>query len=213
MSRVRVLLADDHRLVAEALQKLLEPEFELIGIVADGFALLDAVAEKKPDVIVTDISMPGLNGIEALEELKLKNPDVHVVCLTMHRELAYARRALDAGALGYVLKHSAPEELVMAVRAAAEGRTFITPAIAGEVLQSIQSGDAAATDPVRKLTLRQRQILRLLADGHSAKKIAKQLKISPRTVEFHKYTMMDTLGISTSAELVRFAFKNHIADG
>jgi DNA-binding NarL/FixJ family response regulator len=213
MKRVRVLLADDHRIVAEGLRKLLEVEFELVGIVADGFALLEAAAEKKPDVIVTDISMPGLNGIEALEELKKKNPDVHVVCLTMHRELAYARRALDAGALGYVLKHSAPEELVMAVRAAAEGRTFITPTIAGEVLQSIQSGDAAATDPVHKLTLRQREILRLLADGDSAKKIAKRLKISPRTVEFHKYTMMDTLGVSTSAELIRFALKNHVADG
>jgi len=213
MKRVRVLLADDHSIVAEGLKKLLEPEFELIGIVGDGFALLEAAAEKKPDVIVTDISMPGLNGVEALEELKKKNPDVHVVCLTMHRELAYARRALDAGALGYVLKHSAPEELVMAVRAAAEGRTFITPAIAGEVLQSIQSGDLAGTDPARKLTLRQREILRLLADGHSAKKIAKRLKISPRTVEFHKYTMMDTLGVSTSAELIRFALKYHVADG
>ena len=210
--KLRVLLADDHRIVAEGLRKLLEPEFELVGIVADGFALLEAAAEKKPDVIVTDISMPGLNGIEALEELKKKNPDVHVVCLTMHRELAYARRALDAGALGYVLKHSAPEELVMAVRAAAEGRTFITPTLAGEVLQSIRSGDVAATDPVRKLTLRQREILRLLADGHSAKAIAKLLKISPRTVEFHKYTMMDTLGLSTSAELIRFALKNHVAE-
>ena len=212
MRRVRVLLADDHSIVAEGLKKLLEPEFELIGIVADGFALLDAAAEKKPDVIVTDISMPGLNGIEALEELKKKNPDVHVVCLTMHRELAYARRALDAGALGYVLKHSAPEELVLAVRAAAAGRTFITPAIAGDVLQSIQGGDAAATDPVRKLTLRQREILRLLVDGYSAKEIAKRLKISPRTVEFHKYSTMDMLGLSTSAELIRFALKYHVAD-
>jgi DNA-binding NarL/FixJ family response regulator len=212
MRRVRVLLADDHRIVAEALQKLLEPEFELVGIVEDGFALLEVAADKKPDVIVTDIGMPGLNGIEALEELKKKNPDVHVVCLTMHRELAYARRALDAGALGYVLKHSAPEELVMAVRAAAAGRVFITPAIAGEVLQSIQSGDVAATDPVLKLTLRQREILRLLTDGHSAKKIAKQLNISPRTVEYHKYSMMETLGASTNAELIRFALKYHITD-
>jgi DNA-binding NarL/FixJ family response regulator len=212
MKRVRVLLADDHRIVAEGLRKLLEPEFELVGIVADGFALLEAAAEKKPDVIVTDISMPGLNGIEALEELKKKNPDIHVVCLTMHRELAYARRALDAGALGYVLKHSAPEELVIAVRAATEGRTFITPAIAGEVLQSIQSGDVAGADPASKLTLRQREILRLLADGHSAKKIARQLKVSPRTVEFHKYSMMDTLGVSTNAGLIRFALKHRIAD-
>ena len=212
MTRLRVLLADDHLIVAEALKRLLEPEFELVDVVEDGFALLEAAAEKKPDVIVTDISMPGLNGIEALEELKKRNPDVHVVVLTMHRDVAYARRALDAGALGYVLKHSAPEELVMAVRAAAAGRAFITPAIAGEVLQSVQSGDDAATDPVNKLTLRQREILRLLADGHSAKKIARLLDISPRTVEFHKYSMMDTLGVSTSAELIRFALKNHIAE-
>ena len=212
MRRLRVLLADDHRIVAEGLKKLLEPEFDLVGVVEDGFALLEAAAEKKPDVIVTDISMPGINGIEALEELKKKNPDVHVVVLTMHRDVAYARRALDAGALGYVLKHSAPEELVMAVRAAAAGRAFITPAIAGEVLQSVQSGDDAATNPVSKLTLRQREILRLLTDGHSAKKIARELKISPRTVEFHKYSMMDTLGVSTSAELIRFALKYHIAD-
>lgn len=212
MKRVRVLLADDHRVVAEALKKLLEPEFELVGLVGDGFALLKDAAEKKPDVIVTDISMPGLNGIEALEELKKKNPDVHVVVLTMHRDVAYARRALDAGVLGYVLKHSAPEELVMAVRAAAAGRAFITPDIAGELLQSVQSGDDAATDPVNKLTLRQREILRLLTDGCSAKVIAKRLKISPRTVEFHKYSMMDTLGVSTSAELIRFALKYRIAD-
>ncbi len=212
MKRLRVLLADDHRIVAEGLKALLEPEFELVGIVEDGFALLEAAAEKKPDVIVTDISMPGLNGIEALEELKKENPDVHIVCLTMHRDLAYARRALDAGALGYVLKHSAPEELVMAVRAAAIGHTFVTSAIAGEVLQSIQSGDDAAADPIHKLTLRQREILRLLADGGSAKEIARRLEISPRTVEFHKYTMMETLGVSSSAELIRFALKYQIAD-
>ena len=212
MKRLRVLLADDHRIVAEGLKALLEPEFELVGIVEDGFALLEAAAEKKPDVIVTDISMPGLNGIEALEELKKENPDVHIVCLTMHRDLAYARRALDAGALGYVLKHSAPEELVMAVRAAAIGHTFVTSAIAGEVLQSIQSGDDAAADPAHKLTLRQREILRLLADGGSAKEIARRLEISPRTVEFHKYSMMETLGVSSSAELIRFALKYHIAE-
>ncbi|MGI9202951.1 MAG: response regulator [Woeseiaceae bacterium] len=212
MKRVRVLIADDHRMVAEALIKLLETEFELIGVVEDGLALLEAAAEKKPDVIVMDISMPGLNGIEALEELKKKNADVRAVCLTMHREVAYARRALDAGALGYVLKHSAPEELVIAVRAAAAGHTFVTSAIAGEVLQSIQEGDDAAADPTRKLTLRQREILRLLADGESAKEIGRRLKISPRTVEFHKYTMMDTLNLSTSAELIRFALKNNIAD-
>jgi DNA-binding NarL/FixJ family response regulator len=207
-----VLLADDHRIVAEGLKRILEPECELVGIVEDGFALLDAAAEEKPDVIVTDISMPGLNGIEALEELKKNNPEVQVVCLTMHTDVAYARRALDAGALGYVLKHSASEELVLAVRAAAAGHTFITPSIAGEVLQSLQRGDDAATDPVSQLTLRQREVMRLLVEGHSAKKIARQLDISPRTVEFHKYSMMETLGVSTSAELIRFALKHRIVD-
>lgn len=212
MRRTRVLLADDHRIVGDGLKQILEPEFELVGIVEDGFALLEAAAEEKPDVIVTDISMPGLNGIEALEELKKTDPDVQVVCMTMHTNVAYARRALDAGALGYVLKHSAADELIMAVRAAAAGRTFVSPAIAGEVLQSLQNGDDAATDPVSKLTLRQREVLRLLIDGHSAKKIAKKLKISPRTVEFHKYAMMEALEVSTSAELIRFALKYDIAD-
>lgn len=212
MRRIRVLLADDHRIVAEGLKGLLEPEFKLVGVVEDGFALLKVAAEEKPDVIVTDISMPGLNGIEALEELRKEDPDVHVVCLTMHRNVAYARRALDAGALGYVLKHSAPEELAMAVRAAAAGRVFITPAIASEVLQTVRSGEDAATDPFNNLTLRQREVLRLLVDGLSAKQIANVLKISPRTVEFHKYSMMETLGVSTNAELIRFALKNRIAD-
>jgi len=212
MRRTRVLLADDHRIVGDGLKQILEPEFKLVGIVEDGFALLEAAAEEKPDVIITDISMPGLNGIEALEELKKTDPDVQVVCMTMHTNVAYARRALDAGALGYVLKHSAADELVMAVRAAAAGRTFVSPAIAGEVLHSLQNGDDTITDPIGKLTLRQREILRLLTDGHSAKKIAKLLNISPRTVEFHKYAMMEALEVSTSAELIRFALKYDIAD-
>jgi DNA-binding NarL/FixJ family response regulator len=212
VNRIRVLLADDHRIVAAGLKNLLEPEFELVDIVEDGFALIKAAAEYRPDVIVSDIGMPELNGVEALEELKKHNPDVRVVFLTMHRKLAYARRALDAGALGYVLKHSAPEELVLAVRAAAAGRVFITPTIAGDVLRSIQSGDTAGDDPLRKLTLRQREILRLLVDGHSAKVIAARLGISPRTVEYHKYTMMETIGASTNAELIRFALKYGLPD-
>jgi DNA-binding NarL/FixJ family response regulator len=212
VNRIRVLLADDHRIVAEGLKNLLEPEFDLVDIVEDGFALIKAAAEHRPDVIVSDIGMPELNGIEALEELKKDNPDVRVVFLTMHRKLAYARQALDAGALGYVLKHSAPEELVLAVRAAAAGRVFITPAIAGDVLRSMQSGDATEDDPTRKLTLRQREILRLLVDGHSAKVIAARLGISPRTVEYHKYTMMEVIGASTNAELIRFALKYGLPD-
>ena len=208
MKRPRILLADDHRIVAEGLKRLLEPEFDLVAVVEDGRALLSAASELKPDVIVSDISMPELNGVEALEELKKDNPEVRVVFLTMHHNVAYARQAMDAGALGYVLKHSAAEELILAVRAAAGGNTFVSPAIAGDLLQSMREGGHASDDPVLKLTLRQREILRLLVDGHSAKAIAARLDISPRTVEFHKYSMMDTLGISSNAELIRFALES-----
>lgn len=205
MKRVRVLLADDHRLVAEGIRRLLEPEFELVGVVGDGLALLAAARELRPDVIVSDITMPELNGVEALEELKKVDPGVRVVFLTMHHNIAYARQAVDAGALGYVIKHSAAEELTLAVRAAAAGRTFVSTAIAGELLQAMRAGRDADADPIRKLTLRQREILRLLVDGLSAKAIAARLDISPRTVEFHKYSMMETLGVASTAELIRLA--------
>ena len=157
--------------------------------------------------------MPELNGIEAFEELKKDIPDIRVVFLTMHHSVAYARRALDAGAYGYVLKHSASEELILAVRAATTGKTFVSPAIAGEVFQAMREGSDADDDPVRKLTLRQREILRLLVDGLSAKVIAARLGISPRTVEFHKYTMIETLGLATSADLIRFALQNGVDEG
>jgi DNA-binding NarL/FixJ family response regulator len=210
MKPVTVLLADDHRIVAEGLSRLLEPEFKLLGVVEDGLALLAAARELNPDVIVSDITMPELNGVEALEELKKTNPDVRLVFLTMHHNVVYARKALEAGALGYVLKHSAMDELTMAVRAASRGQTFVSPAISGELLNAMRDGDEADFDPVRKLTLRQREILRLLLDGHSAKAIASRLDISARTVEFHKYSMMETLGVSTNAELIRFALQNGI---
>lgn len=210
MNRIKVLLADDHRIVAEGLRRLLEAEFDLIGVVEDGRAMLTAARELKPDVIISDISMPELNGVEALEELKKVDPDVRLVFLTMHQNTAYARRALDAGAMGYVLKHSATEELIMAVRAASMGRTFVSPAIAGDLMQAMRDGSGADQDPARKLTLRQREILRLLVDGHSAKVIAAQLDISARTVEFHKYSMMETLDVSSSAELIRFALQSGV---
>lgn len=210
MTAIRVLLADDHRIVAEGLKRVLESEFELAGVVEDGRALLAATRELKPDVIISDITMPELNGVEALEELKRLDPDVKLVFLTMHHNIAYARKALDAGAFGYVLKHSAMEELIMAVKAAFVGRTFVSPAIAGELMQAMREGGEAIEDLARKLTLRQREILRLLVDGHSAKVIAGRLDISARTVEFHKYSMMESLGVSSSAELIRFALESGI---
>ena len=210
MKRPRVLLADDHRLVAEGLKSLLEEEFELLGVVEDGRDLVESAKRLRPDVIVADISMPHLNGIDALALLKKDNPEVRVVFLTMHKEAAYARRALEAGAFGYVLKHSAQAELFLAVRAALEGKVFITPALAGEVFRDMKSHPTQPTDPVAALTPRQREILQLVAEGRSTKEIASQLDISPRTVEFHKYQLMNTLKLQGNAELIHFAIKNGI---
>lgn len=211
LQRPRVLLADDHRLVAEGVKSLLAADFELVGVVEDGCALVAAAQTLQPDVIVADISMPRLNGLDALAHLRQDNPQVRVVFLTMHQDVVYARRALEAGALGYVLKHSAPAELIAAIRAALEGKTYLTPALAGEVVQSLKTDPANARDPVAALTPRQREILRLLAEGRSAKEIGAALAISARTVEFHKYQMMEALGLHTSAELVHFALKHGIA--
>ncbi|MBP1602015.1 MAG: two component transcriptional regulator, LuxR family [Acidobacteria bacterium] len=212
VSRPRVLLADDHLLVAEGLKSLLSTEFELVGVVEDGRALVEAARKLRPDVIVADITMPHLNGIDALAQLKQDDEQVRVVFLTMHPEVAYARRALEAGALGYVLKHSAPSELIAAIRAALDGKTWLTPAVAGEVLQSMKGEPEKAGDPVASLTPRQREILQLLAEGRSAKEVGAALGVSARTVEFHKYQMMERLDLHTSAELVHFAIKHGIVE-
>jgi DNA-binding NarL/FixJ family response regulator len=211
-SRPRVLLADDHLLVAEALKSLLTPEFELVGVVEDGRALVEAAERLKPDVIVADVTMPHLNGIDALVQLRQGGNRVPVVFLTMHRDATFARRALEAGAAGFVLKHSAPAELVTAIRAALQGRTYLTPQLAGEVFEAMRLTPEQAGDPVASLTPRQREVLQLQAEGRSAKEIAARLGISARTVEFHKYQMMETLGLHTNAELVHFAIKHGLVE-
>jgi len=210
--RPRVLLADDHLLVAEALTSLLAPEFELVGVVEDGRALIEAAGRLRPDVIVADVTMPHLNGIDALLRLRQQGDQVPVVFLTMHRDVTFARRALEAGASGFVLKHSASVELVAALHAALQGKTYLTPQLAGEVLEAMRQGPEHAADPVEALTLRQREVLHLLAEGRSAKEIAAKLSISTRTVEFHKYQMMETLGVHTSAELVAFAIRSGLVE-
>ena len=212
MKRARVLLADDHRVVAEGLKSILSAEFDIADVVEDGRAMIAAAKALRPDVIVSDITMPDLNGIEALEELKKHDPNVRVIFLTMHRNVVYARRALQAGACGFVLKHAASDELIMAVRAALEGRTFITPLLAAELFDATGNGPQQTTDQLASLTLRQREILRLLADGLSAKQIAAKLGISHRTVEFHKYRMMESLGAKTNAEVIQFALKHGIVE-
>jgi DNA-binding NarL/FixJ family response regulator len=210
MSRPRVLIADDHQILAEGLRGLLEPEFEVVGVVADGRELVAAARAHQPDVIVADVTMPSLNGIDAVAQARAGGVGAKVVFLTMHRDVAYARRAMEAGAAGFVLKHSAAAELVTAVREALQGRTYVTPLIAGELLESYRACEARPREPVHRLTARQREVLQLVAEGRSAKEVAAVLKISVRTAEAHKARVLEALGLGTTAELVQYAIRNAI---
>jgi DNA-binding NarL/FixJ family response regulator len=210
MSRPRVLIADDHKIVVEGLKRMLEFDFDIAGTVEDGRELVTAAEKLHPDVIVADISMPMLNGIEAVQKIKKGHEEIKVVFLTMHPDVAYAMSAFKAGASGYVLKHSAPDELVTAIREALQGRTYVTPLIAGKLLQSYEEGAHRRADTVSNLTPRQREVLQLLAEGHSVKEVATILNISVKTVEYHKYRMMEDLGIKTMAELIGYAVKHGI---
>ncbi len=210
MRRPRVLLADDHKIVAEGLRSLLEPEFELVGIVEDGRALVAAAQKLNPDVIVADISMPLLNGIEAARQLKKGSSQAKVVFLTMHPDVMYATRALEAGASGYVLKHAAPSELITAIKEVLNGRIYLTPMIAKDVLDSFMGESHQRRKAVIELTPRQREVVQLTSEGRSAKEIASILNISTRTVEFHKYRVMESLGLRTNADLIQYAIKHGI---
>ena len=210
--RPRVLLADDHRVVAQGLKSMLSAEFELVGIVTDGQSMVEASKSLRPDVIVADVNMPVLSGIDALEMLRKDGVDVPVVFLTMHNQAGYARRALKAGAAGYVLKLAAPEELVQAIRIALAGGTFVSPTLARAVFESADGADGEVIERVAKLTAHQREILRMLTEGLSAKEIARKLDISSRTVESHKYQIMESLGAQSSAELIRIAIRHGIVE-
>ena len=210
MSKPRVLIADDHQILAEGLRSLLEPEFDVVGVVADGRELVAAAKAHRPDVIVAVVTLPSLNGIDAVAQSRAEGVEAKVVFLTMHRDVAYARRAMEAGAAGFVLKHSAAAELVTAVREALQGRTYVTPMIAGELLQSYRECEARSREPAHRLTARQREVLQLVAEGRSAKEVAALLKISVRTAEAHKARILEVLGIGTTAELVQYAIRNAI---
>ena len=208
MKKPRVLLADDHKIVIEGLKNLLKDDFEIVGSVEDGRALVEQASTIHPDVIVADISMPQLNGIEAARQIKKKDETIKIVFLTMHPDATYAANAFEAGASGFVLKHSASSELIRAIHEAMKGRTYVTPLIAGDLIRTYQKGDSAEKELFKKISPRQREILQLLAEGKTAKEIASILNISTKTVEFHKYKMMEQLKIKTSTELVHYAMKH-----
>ena len=210
MKKPRVLLADDHQIVLEGLKSLLAGEFDVVGSVQDGRALVDQAATLRPDVIVADISMPQLNGIEAARQIKKTDQNIKIVFLTMHPDATYAANAFEAGASGFVLKHSAPSELITAIHEAMKGQTYVTPLIAGDLIRTYQGGGSPEKDLFKKISPRQQEILQLLAEGKSAKEIASILDLSTRTVEFHKYRMMQQLNIKTSAELVQYAVRHGI---
>ena len=210
MSRPRILIADDHQILAEGLRSLLEPEFEVVDVVADGRGLVAAAQKHRPDVIVADVTMPSLNGIDAAVQLRNAGVTSKVVILTMHRDVAYARRTLEAGAAGFVLKHSVASELVTAVRQALQGRTYVTPLIAGELFRSYSDGNWRPLDSAGRLTARQREVLQLFAEGRSAKEVAAVLKISTRTAEFHKARILEALELQTTADLIQYAIRHGI---
>ena len=208
MSRPRVLLADDHTLLLGAFEKLLSEECDVVGQVSDGRALVAAAEELKPDIVVLDISMPLLNGLEAGRQIKRSMPGTKLVFVTMNEDTDLAADAFRAGASGYLLKQSATSELMAAIHQVMEGRSYVTPLITEGLVGSLMHHDESA--PGNELTPRQREVLQLLAEGHSMKEVASLLSLTPRTIAFHKYRIMEQLKIKSSAELVQYAVKHHI---
>jgi DNA-binding NarL/FixJ family response regulator len=206
MARARILLADDHTMMAEALRHLLQAEFDVVGTVSDGRALLKAAAELRPDLVVVDIAMPLLNGLDAWEQLKTQQPGMKVIFLTQHREPQYAAEAFRRNASGYLLKDSAASELTTAIREALKGRWYVSPSIAKDMLDDVLHPDPHDIK-LRELSAREREVLQLVAEGKSMKEVAAILDISPRTVEFHKYRIMELLGAKTTAALVQYAIR------
>jgi DNA-binding NarL/FixJ family response regulator len=211
MTRPRVLLADDHRLLREAFARLLEADCDVVGAVGDGRALLEVAPELRPDIVVLDIAMPLLNGLDAARQLKRVMPKVKVIFLTMNEDPEVAAEAFRAGASGYLLKNSAAAELLQAIREVSRGRSYVTPLATQGLVDTFLDRTEPSGRQV-ELSPRQREVLQLLAEGHTMKEIARLLKITPRTVAFHKYTAMEQLGITSSAELVQFALK-HVING
>jgi DNA-binding NarL/FixJ family response regulator len=209
MKRIRILLADDHTMFCAGLQKLLEPEYEVIGCVEDGHALLKVAADLKPDLVLVDVGMPLLNGLDAGRELKKLMPRVKLIFVTMNPDPEVASEGLNIGASGYLLKNSGAEELLQAVRKVIRGISYVSPQIRDAMEQSFIR-DPRSLRRTKHLTDRQREVMQMLAEGRAMKEIGHILRISHRTVRFHKYRIMEELGITTNSELVQYAIKHSI---
>jgi DNA-binding NarL/FixJ family response regulator len=209
MMRPRVLLADDYRLLREAFAQLLQPGCDVVGAVADGRALLAAAAELRPDIVVLDIAMPLLNGLDAARQLRRDMPGIKIIFLTVNEDPDLAVEAFRVGASGYLLKNSAASELFQAIQEVSQGRSYVTPlATRGLVENFLHQPEPG--NRLGELSPRRREVLQLLAEGHTMKEVARLLNITPRTVAFHKYGMMEELGIKSTAELVQYAVKHRL---
>ena len=206
----RILIADDHTLVAEACKKLLEADYEVVGTVSDGRALVRAAAELRPHLIIVDVAMPILNGLDAGQQIKELLPPVKLVFLTMNHDADLAAEAFRRGASGYLLKTCAASELAIAVLEVLRGKSYLSPAIAKDTVDFLLRQDKKLIDEADRLTPRQREVLQLLAEGKAMKEVADVLKMTTRTVAFHKYRMMEALNIRTNAELVQYAVRHHL---
>jgi len=209
MALLRVMLADDHKLLVEAFSKLLEPDYEVVGSVFDGRSLLETAPQLKPDVIIVDIGMPLMNGLEAGLRLKELIPTVKLIFLTMNEDPDLAMKAMRCGASGYLLKSSAGSELIRAIQMTTKGKSYVTPRIAS-AMQKAFINDPRPQKREKTLTPRQREVVQLLAEGKSMKEVASVLNVTPRTVAFHKYRVMEELNLKTTAELIQFAIKTRI---
>jgi len=206
----RVMIADDHVLVAEACRKLLESEYEIVATVSDGRALVRAATELRPQLIIVDVAMPILNGLDAGQQVKEFLPSVKLVYLTMNHDADLAAEAFRRGASGYLLKTCAASELTTAVREVLRGKSYLSPTIARDTVDFLLRQGTKLIEEGERLTERQREVLQLLAEGKCMKEVADVLNITPRTVAFHKYRIMEVLNAKSSAELVQYAIRNHL---
>jgi DNA-binding NarL/FixJ family response regulator len=209
-NRSRVLIADDHTLVADLCKKLLETEFDVVGTVCDGRALVRRASDLKPDVIIVDIAMPILNGLDAGQQVKEFLPAVKLVYLTMNPDPEVAAEAFRRGASGYLLKTCAADEMVVAVRQVLRGMSYMSPRLSKETVNYLRRRSIVLAEEGERLTERQREVLQLLAEGKVMKEVGSILNMTTRTVAFHKYRIMEVLGARSSAELVRYAVRNHM---
>lgn len=206
----RILIADDHTLVAEACKKLLEADYDIVSTVSDGRALVRAAAELRPQLIIVDVAMPVLNGLDAGQQIKELLPSVKLVFLTMNHDADLAAEAFRRGASGYLLKTCAASELAIAVREVLKGKSYLSPMIAKDTVDFLLRQDKKLIDEADRLTVRQREVLQLLAEGKCMKEVAGVLNLTTRTVAFHKYRIMEVLKARSNAELVQYAIRNHI---